>query len=183
MSDPDLILSLKYYFANTTVAAYNLICEATIEQHPEDDVYSHYWVKQAVCELSGVVLIINDMCTNTCFAFTGPYAKLDHCPRCGEDRWDTKKSSPHKKVARKTFDTFPVGPQLQALWRHPDQAKKMQWHQEYTNKIIDELKITDGIPEVYEDVLHGKQYLDVCQSGKIKDGDAVLMFLINSAQL
>ncbi|KAG2061618.1 hypothetical protein BDR06DRAFT_1042006 [Suillus hirtellus] len=140
-----------------------------IKQHPEDDVYSHYQVKQAVCELSGVVPIANDMCTNTCLTFTGPYAELDHCPRCGEDRWDAKKSSPHKK--------------LQALWRHPDQAKKMQWRQEYTNKIIDELKTTDGIPEVYEDVLHGKQYLDACQSGKIKDGDAVLMFSINSAQL
>ncbi|KAG2366138.1 hypothetical protein BDR07DRAFT_1607097 [Suillus spraguei] len=31
ISDPDLILSLKYYFANTTITAYNLIREATIE--------------------------------------------------------------------------------------------------------------------------------------------------------
>ncbi|KAG1762379.1 hypothetical protein EV702DRAFT_1163929, partial [Suillus placidus] len=38
ISDPDLILSLKYYFANTTIASYNLIREATIERHPEDDV-------------------------------------------------------------------------------------------------------------------------------------------------
>ncbi|KAG1831923.1 hypothetical protein DFJ58DRAFT_736501 [Suillus subalutaceus] len=59
----------------------------------------------------------------------------------------------------------------------------MRWRQEYTNKIINELKTTDGIPEVYEDVLHGKQYLDVCQSGKIKDSDAVLMFSIDRAQL
>ncbi|KAG2068410.1 hypothetical protein BDR04DRAFT_1129262 [Suillus decipiens] len=106
------------------------------------------------------------MCTTTCLTFTGPYAELNHCPR-----------------SQKMFDTFPVGPQLQALWRHPDQAKKMQWCQEYTNNIIDKLKTTDGIPEVYEDVLHGKQYLDVCQSGKIKDGDAVLTFLIDGAQL
>ncbi|KAG1758012.1 hypothetical protein EDB19DRAFT_1622958, partial [Suillus lakei] len=72
-----------------------------------------------------------------------------------------KKSSPQKKVAQKMFDMFPIGPQLQALWHHPDQAEKMRWHQEYTNKTIDELKTTDGIPEVYEDILHRKQYLDV----------------------
>jgi hypothetical protein len=53
----------------------------------------------------------------------------------------------------------------------------------HTNKIIDKLKTTNGIPEVYEDILHSKQYLDACQSCKIKDGDAVLMFSIDGAQL
>jgi hypothetical protein len=45
------------------------------------------------------------------------------------------------------------------------------------------LKIIEGIPDVYEDVLHGKQYLDACQSSKIKDGDVVLMLSIDGAQL
>ncbi|KAG1739953.1 uncharacterized protein EDB91DRAFT_1053696, partial [Suillus paluster] len=83
-TDPDLILSLKYYFADTTIKAYNAIREATLERHPNDDIYSHYCVKQAVAELSGVDSIITDMCINTCLAFTGPYAELDQCPQCGE---------------------------------------------------------------------------------------------------
>ncbi|KAG1742867.1 hypothetical protein EDB19DRAFT_1578104, partial [Suillus lakei] len=67
--DPDLILSLKYWFANTTITAYNHIHEAIINQHPKDDTYNHYCIKQAVCELSGVIPIINDMCTNMCLVF------------------------------------------------------------------------------------------------------------------
>jgi len=92
-TDPDLLLSLKYYFANMMIKAYNTVHDATMERHPEDDIYSYYSVKQAVSELSGVVPIIHDMCINTCLAFAGPYSDLDNCPRCGEDRWDTKKAS------------------------------------------------------------------------------------------
>ncbi|KAG1737201.1 hypothetical protein EDB19DRAFT_1637142, partial [Suillus lakei] len=123
------------------------------------------------------------MCVNTCLAFTGPFAHLDVCPRCGESRWDAKKSKPTQKVPRQTFDTFPVGPQLQALWHHPNHAKKMRWCEERTQKILKELKISGGIPDVYEDVLHSKQYLEAYQSGQIKDGDSVLMLSIDGAQL
>ncbi|KAG1846997.1 hypothetical protein DFJ58DRAFT_717251 [Suillus subalutaceus] len=123
------------------------------------------------------------MCINTCLAFTGPFAHLDQCPRCGEDRWDMKKSTGRKKVARQRYDTFPIGPQLQALWRHPDQAQKMRWREDQTKKIFEELKMTGGVPSVYEDILHGKEYLDACRSGKIKDGDSVLMLSIDGAQL
>jgi hypothetical protein len=84
-TDPDLIQSLKFYFADMTIKQYNSIHDATIEQYPNDNIYSYYCVKQAVAELSGVVPIINDMCINTCLAFTGPNANLDHCSRCGKD--------------------------------------------------------------------------------------------------
>lgn len=84
--DPDLTLSLKYYFANLIVNAYNLVHDATMECHPKDDIFSHYCIKQAVAELSGVVLIVQDMCVNTCLAFTGPFAHLYICPQCGESR-------------------------------------------------------------------------------------------------
>lgn len=124
-TDPDLIQSLKFYFADTTIKQYNSIRDASMERYPDDDIYTYYRVKQAVAELSGIESIINDMCINTCLAFTGPYADLDRCSRCGEDRWDQKKSTPQKNIPRRTFDTFPVGPQLQALWQHPDQAEKM----------------------------------------------------------
>jgi hypothetical protein len=73
--------------------------------------------------------------------------------------------------------------QLQALWLHPDHTEKMRWRDERTKEILNQLKETDGVPDVYEDILHGKQYLDACQSGKVKDGDSVLMFLIDGAQL
>ncbi|KAG1730373.1 uncharacterized protein EDB91DRAFT_1004472, partial [Suillus paluster] len=59
----------------------------------------------------------------------------------------------------------------------------MCWREECTDQILEELGITGGVPEVYEDVLHGKQYLDACLSGQIKEGDAVLMLSIDGAQL
>ncbi|KAG2340482.1 hypothetical protein BDR05DRAFT_977324 [Suillus weaverae] len=167
ITDPNLIISLKFYFANTTVKAYNTICDATMERHPDDDIYSHHRIKCTAAELSGVVLIIHNMCPNT----------------CGEECWDAKKSTPQKKVACQTFDTFPIGLQLQALWLHPDHAKKMCWCDKRTKDILNQLKETDGVPDVYEDILNRKQYLDACQSGKIKDGNLVLMFLIDGAQL
>ncbi|KAG2741596.1 hypothetical protein P692DRAFT_201842245 [Suillus brevipes Sb2] len=150
-TNPDHIQSLKYYFADTTIKAYNAI---------------------PVAELSRVVPIVRDMCINTCLAFTGPFAHLDQ-----------DASTDRKKVARQRFDTFPVGPQLQALWHHPDQACKMHWREDQTKKIFEELKMTGGVPRIYEDIVHGKEYLDACQSGTIKDGDSVLMLLIDGAQL
>ncbi|KAG2099621.1 uncharacterized protein F5147DRAFT_712138 [Suillus discolor] len=90
---------------------------------------NHHRIKCTAAEISGVVPIVHDMCPNTCLAFTGPYTDINHdeCPRCGEERWDTKKSTAQKKVACQTFNTCPVGPQLQALWLHPDHAEKMCW--------------------------------------------------------
>ncbi|KAG2073940.1 hypothetical protein BDR04DRAFT_1127042 [Suillus decipiens] len=140
-----------------TIKAYNTIHEATMEWHPDDDIYSYYHVKQAIAKLSGIDLITTDMCINTCLAFTGPYAKIDHCPQ--------------------------FGPQLQALWCHLDHTEKMHWHEQCTWEIFEDLGMMEGISSVYEDVLHGKEYLDACQSGKIKEGDPVLMFSIDGAQL
>jgi hypothetical protein len=183
VTDPDLLMSLKLFFADTTIKAYDLIRAAITERHPDDDIYSYYRVKQLASELSGVVPLVHDMCVNTCLAFTGPFADLNECPRCGEDRWDNKRSTLQKKVPQQKFDTFPIGPQLQALWRHPDHAEKMRWQEERTKKILEELEITGGVPEVYKDVLHGKQYLDACLSGQIKEGDSILMLSIDGAQL
>ncbi|KAG1882125.1 hypothetical protein F4604DRAFT_1879554 [Suillus subluteus] len=180
---PDLLMSLKLFFPDTTIKAYNLIHAAISERHPDDDVYSYYHVKQLSSELSGVVPLVHDMCINTCLAFTGPFADLDRCPRCGEDCWDQKRSTPQKKVAQQKFNTYPIGPQLQALWWHPDHTEKMHWREEHRKKILKELKLTGGVPEVYEDMLHGKQYLDACQSSKIKEGDSVLMLSIDGVQL
>ncbi|KAG1869606.1 hypothetical protein F4604DRAFT_1682152 [Suillus subluteus] len=129
-------MSLKLFFADTTIKAYDLIRTAISERHSDDDVYSHYRVQQLTSELSGVVPLVHDTCINTCLAFTGPFGDLDRCPRCREDHWDKKRSTLQKK----------------ALWRHPDHAKKMRWREERTDQILEELGLTGGVPEVYEDM-------------------------------
>ncbi|KAF8238969.1 hypothetical protein L208DRAFT_1239512, partial [Tricholoma matsutake] len=59
----------------------------------------------------GVMPIVDDMCKNSCIAYTGPLAKLDECPECGAPRLD-----PLTKKAELHLYTIPPGPQLQAQW-------------------------------------------------------------------
>ncbi|TBU31543.1 hypothetical protein BD311DRAFT_656838, partial [Dichomitus squalens] len=71
-------------------------------------------MQKLVQELSGVVPMVTDMCPETCVAYTGPFAELDRCPyeECGAPRYEMRGS---KRVARRTFQTHPLGPQVQAL--------------------------------------------------------------------
>jgi len=41
-------------------------------------------VKKLVAETTGVVALYDDMCVNSCHAFTGPFAQLQSCRICGE---------------------------------------------------------------------------------------------------
>ncbi|KIJ57734.1 hypothetical protein HYDPIDRAFT_103918, partial [Hydnomerulius pinastri MD-312] len=59
-----------------------------MEDQELDDFPSLSQVKEAIAVLSGIEPIINDMCPNSCIAYTGPFAKLDHCRECGESRYD-----------------------------------------------------------------------------------------------
>jgi len=75
---------------------------------------------------------MDDMCINSCAAFTGLFADLESCPRCKKPHYDPdklEKSRGEIKVPRKKFTTFPVGPQIQARWEHPETAKKMLYWQ------------------------------------------------------
>ena len=70
------------------------------------------------------------MCVKSCLGFTSPYANLEHCPNCREGCYDEKEleeSDGERKVPQKVFTMFPVGPQLQACWKHPQMAKDMHY--------------------------------------------------------
>ena len=128
------------------------------------------------------------MCVNTCVAFTGPFAELEHCPnpKCAEPRYDQKKLEETDglcKEPRKVFTTFPVGPQLQARWKSPKAAEKMLYRWQKTQELRREREASGGIPEVYDDVLSGDAYLSAVEDGAIGQYDTVLMFSIDGAQL
>ena len=78
------------------------------------------------------------------------------------------------KVPRKRFTTFPVGPQIQARWKHPETAKKMFYRQTRTN---------EGGTGDYDDIFDGEAYLKSVDDGEIKEYDTLLMFSIDGAQL
>ena len=78
------------------------------------------------------------MCKNSCVGFTGAFASLLSCPICGEPHYVS--SSGNMQTPVKQFTTLPIGPQLQALWRSPESAERMQYRNDYANKIIEEIQ-------------------------------------------
>ena len=137
--DPDLLLSISCFIdlMNSSQDAYDKICENIRKRDPTIEMLSYARVKRAVQNLSGIVALEDDMCVNTCVAFTGPYAGLENCPAeaCSEPRYDQDKyqaSGGKNKVARRKFTTFPPGPQIQARWNHPETAEKMLYRQRQT---------------------------------------------------
>ncbi|KAF8987168.1 hypothetical protein BDZ89DRAFT_1173938 [Hymenopellis radicata] len=133
--------ALDVFLATTNASeeTYDLVHAAYMWRHPSDpttgtesDMYSLYQVKKLVRSLSGVVPVAHDMCYKSCAGFMGPFSHLRICPFCGEDRFTT----PDGSIPRKQFQTIPIGPQLQALWRSPEGADAMQYRRVYTQRTV-----------------------------------------------
>ena len=185
---PDLRLALDLFIAvgNSSQETYNAVRSAIVRRYPENELLSYAQIKTRIAELSGITPIIHDMCINSCLGYTGPFAGLDMCPQCGEPRYDqiTLVNSGGKvKKARQEFHTMPIGPQLQALWRHPDSVASVRYRETRTAEIMEELKHNNGLLASYDDYFHGSEYLEAVNSGRIVPGDMVLMFSIDGAQL
>jgi hypothetical protein len=92
-------------------------------------------------------------------AYSGPFADRNQC-KCGKSRLDAAGKA-------QEFYTFPIGPQLQALFRSPESAKNMHYRRVKTQEILD--------ISVYEDYLQGAEYLAAVERGDIKETDLVLI--------
>src|SRR6266704_5251237 len=132
--------------------------------------------------MTGVTQTETDMCPNSCIAYTGPFATLDGCPntKCQLPRYENVKG---KKQARKQFSTIPLGPMLQALWRTPGGADRMQYWNSKTNKIMQQLNHNHGVIPIYEDIFHGLEYINAVHAGKINPDDTLIFFSLDRAQL
>ncbi len=180
-ADPTLRLSLRQFLANRTEAAYEANRQACMEEHPERELPSLKSLKKTVEELTGVSAIKHDMCENSCLAYTGPHAKLTSCPLCKEraPRYEILNG---KQVPRRTFDTYPFGPQAQALFRSPESAERMHHRRKVMAEF--EAKIAAGLkPDVLTDTYFSQDFRDAVDRGDILDDDLVLMFSIDGAQL
>jgi hypothetical protein len=185
---PDLRLVLDLFIAvgHSSQEMYNAIRSAIVPCYPDDELFSYAQIKTRVAELSGITPIIHDMCINSCLGYTSPFAGLDMCPQCGEPQYDqiTLANSRGKvKKARQEFHTMPIGPQLQALWRHPDSVASVRYCETRTVEIMEELERNNGLLVSYNNYFHGSEYLEAVNSGCITPGDMVLMFSIDGAQL
>jgi hypothetical protein len=188
-SEPDLRLALDLFLANYTssVDAYNQNRKAMQRRHPEDEVYTYDQAKRLVRHLSGIVPLAHDMCINTCIAYVGPFGDLETCPYCNTPRYNPivpGERGGRKKTAQRVFHTMPIGPQLQALYRSKESAKKMKYGENKLQEIVDEaLKPGGGTQPDFEDWCHGADFLKAFHEGRIKKGDPILMFSIDGAQL
>ncbi|KAJ7254942.1 hypothetical protein B0H12DRAFT_1016693, partial [Mycena haematopus] len=180
VSDRDLRFALDIFLATThgSEDIYNSVRQACLSRDPNDPMLSLDAIKKKVAEWSGIVPILAHMCRNTCMAYTGPFSERTTCPFCGAPRIDPISGAPQE------FYTMPLGPQLQALYRSSESAKDMHYRREKTQEILDSAD-ADGnlqIP-IYEDYLHGRDYLDAVIRGDIKDTDVVVMGSMDGAQL
>lgn len=180
-NQPDLHLAFDLFLASlkASVDVYNASHASILRCHPEDSLPSYNQMKTILACITGVNFIVHAMCKNSCIAFRGPLAGLDHCsPRCKE-----LKHCPISKKYNQEFHTMPIGPILQALWRHPESAHRFQYHRTKTHEIIEELQLNSGELSTYEDFFHGSDYLKQVRNGNITDNDIILMFSIDSTQL
>ncbi|EIW76034.1 hypothetical protein CONPUDRAFT_77050 [Coniophora puteana RWD-64-598 SS2] len=134
LADPDMLMCIQWYLTFPTEDGYRALCEAQTRRHPTKKVYSMNTIKKHIEELTGIQPIHVHMCPNSCLAFTSPFADLLNCPLCQKPCYNPK--FPRKKVPILMFVTLPVGPQLQALWRNPEQAEKMAYRDLETTKIL-----------------------------------------------
>lgn len=119
ISDPADLNSLRSFIATThsSEETYHLLRSAYLERHPKNDMLSLPAIKKKAAEWSGVVPILSHMCPNSCVAFTGPWSEHETCCFCGTPRYDPITRKPQE------FYTIALGPQLQALYGHPESAK------------------------------------------------------------
>ncbi|KAI5885717.1 uncharacterized protein SCHCODRAFT_01342189 [Schizophyllum commune H4-8] len=189
IEDSDHAYSLDLFFALTDASedAYNNARKAYLRRHPNSKVLSFYEVKKLVRELSGIVEVKRDMCDNSCIGYTGPYRDLDHCPYCGESRYEPTASSgkrSRKKRPRKQFTTILLGPQIQAQRRGAETSKLMQYRERCTAAVLDELNTNDGVRiSPFRDYIDGAEYLAAVQDGRITPDDSVVVLSMDGAML
>ena len=184
LEDPQLRLSVQIYLslsAHSSEATYDGIRSSIKECYPESTMLSFDQVRNRLKKITGILPLYFDMCVNTCLAFTGTFAPLTVCPHCGERRYEQHHDI-EPKVARRQFVTLPIGPQLQALWRHPVSAAKIRDRLRRTRILVAQRNTDDGVQD-YEDICCGSEYLDLIESGQISDNDMLLILAMDGAQL
>lgn len=144
IDDNALVTAIELYF-NLSHADHNYeqATKSAARHLQEGEKFpSLYKIKRIVSELSGIHLVKHHMCINSCMAFTGPNSSLVECAICSKPHYDPIKfanSQGKEKVPYLVTTSFPLGPQLQALYRDTKSVEEMEYRQQQTQKIFDEL--------------------------------------------
>lgn len=182
ISDPDIRLSIDLFMAcdNASECTYKAVRESILRRLPDINVLTYRKIKKLVANISGVVSIDDDMCINSCHAFTGPYTDLQACQICYEPRYDpTILATTGKEVPRKRACTIPLGPQIQALRRSGHNADAIG----YRDKKIQEILGTAPQDRIFDDIFCGSDILKLHQDLSLSANDTTVMFSLDGAQL
>jgi hypothetical protein len=185
LDNPDISFSLELFMSmsGSSQQTYRDAREAVLRCHPNNKVLSYEECEKELARLTGIHPTEYDMCINSCAAFVGPWKDLESCIQCNEPRYNaTKSHAKGKPVARQRLIHTPPALQLQALYRSPDASLAAQYRTQETEKVINSLG-PDGIPDNFEDIMHGQAYLQAVRDGKIGPDDIVLASAMDGAQL
>ena len=186
LSDPDLHYSLDLYMSciNASEATYNSARQAAIRQFPQVEVLSHHRAKTIIADISGVVSVEDDMCINSCHAFTGPFIDLDACTICSEPRYMPNTTGHARRTPRKQMCTIPLGPQLQALRRSVHGGTSMEYLEKKINEVKEmNLGLEDELDAVYDDIFCGEDIQKLAEKLKLTSDDTTVIFSLDGAQL
>ncbi|VDC05579.1 unnamed protein product [Peniophora sp. CBMAI 1063] len=104
----------------------------------KEDIASIKTARAKIAELSHFRPVLYDCCVDSCAAFTGPHAALEHCPVCKKDRYAG--AGPNRRP-RKRFRYLPIIPRLEALAGSRSAAEKRTYrahgHKPEDDKIKD----------------------------------------------
>jgi hypothetical protein len=188
ISDPNIRLSIDIFLAvtNASEETYHASRDAILHRYPDSGILSYHTVKKLVAEITGVVAVYDDMCVNSCHAFTGPFAQLESCTICGEPRYElAHPMSSKRKVPRQQFCTILLGPQLQALRHSHSGATDMQYLDRKMKDIAETFRKpgTNATNIVYDDILCGSEMQDLAGHIGITGDDTVVSLSLDRAQL
>lgn len=155
VEDRDLLLCLWLFLMQHTASqeTYNASIDAIKIAHPDSNLLSYNQVKHRMAHFTGIKPIVNDMCPNSCMAYTGPFSEHETCPCCKEARYD-----PITRVPGQWFSTIPIGPQIQARKRQRQSADNMDYFTTRLKSILAQCEAGSSI-EVFDDIVCGNDVL------------------------
>ena len=187
ITDPNTRLVLDIFLAcnNASEATYQAVREAVIRRFPQTELLSYYSVKKLISNISGVNSIVDDMCINSCMAYVGPWADLQHCPECSEPRYDPNKlAHSEKQVPQQRVCTIPLGPQLQALRRSSSNAAELTYRDRKTKQVLESYSHLESVHDrVFDDVFCGSDFRKLATDLKLTPDDITISFSLDGAQL
>ncbi|EJD40588.1 hypothetical protein AURDEDRAFT_69965, partial [Auricularia subglabra TFB-10046 SS5] len=182
-TDRDLLLSLRLYLShmNASEASFRksmLAAERALSQGQPQPTKLHSLdrLKRWMRDMTGVAPIVNDMCPNSCQAYTGPLSAESTCHTCKEPRYRAGTTS------RQHFYSLPLAPVIQSMHRDPDASRRFEYGAQKLSHLCSVVRETSSVP-LYDDVLCGHDVLNAYASGTITDSDLLLMVSYEGCQI